>query len=162
LNVPELQGLPPMALWPDGDTLWFATQSRGIAEIERATDKIRWHDERLGLPDDWITCLLKNGEAIFAGTFVGGLARWDNEKWHAVPELDGENVTALENDGKGGIFIATRHGVWQRGADGKMSPLHEHAPWLESEAQSLLKVPEGLWIGTRTGIFWLENKAGAK
>ena len=155
LNVPELQGLPPMALLPDGDRLWFATQSRGIAEVERATNKIRWHDERLGLPDDWITCLLKNGDEIFAGTFVGGLARWNGAKWEALPELAGENVTALENDGQGGIFIATRHGVWQRATDGKLSLLREHAPWLESEAQSLLKVPEGLWIGTRTGIFFL-------
>lgn len=155
LNLPELQGVPPMALLPDGPTLWMATQSRGIAEIERATGKIRWHDERLGLPDDWITCIAKVGNEVYAGTFVGGLARWDGERWQVAPELRGENVTALDSDGAGGLFVATRHGVWHRDTNGRLKSLHDRAPWLEPEAQALCRVPEGLWIGTRTGIFYV-------
>ncbi len=162
LNLPALQGIPPMALLPDGDTLWFATQSRGIAEIERATGKIRWHDERLGLPDDWITCLAKVGTEIFAGTFVGGLARWDGLKWQVAPEFGGECVTALDSDGAGGLYVATRKGVWHRDAKGKLQPMRERAPWLEPEAQALCVVPEGLWIGTRTGIFYLKSDTDSR
>lgn len=157
LNLPELQGIPPMALLADDKTLWFATQSRGIAEVERATGKIRWHDERLGLPDDWVTCLYKIKDQMFAGTFVGGLALWDGKQWQATPEIKDENVTALDSDGAGGLYIATRHGVWQRTADGKMAPLRQRVPWVESEAQALYSSPDGLWVGTRTGIFFVKE-----
>lgn len=162
LNVAELQGLPPMTLLPAGNTLWFATQSRGIAEVDRTTEKVRWHDERLGLPDDWITCLLPqdqtilpHGQTLLAGTFVGGLATWNGSHWQAAPELKGENVTALESDGRGGAFVATRHGLWQRDKDGHLQSLHDRWPWVEGEVQSLLRVPQGLWIGTRVGIFFV-------
>ncbi len=156
LNIPELQGLPPMALLPDGETLWFATQSKGLAHVQRATGKIRWHDERHGLSDDWITCLIKVNNEIFAGTFVGGLMRYDGQKWQCIKETKGENVTALCEDGAGGIFIATRNGVWQRDANGKMQNLKSRAAWIEPEAQTLFPTSSGLWIGTRTGLFFLK------
>jgi ligand-binding sensor domain-containing protein len=158
LSLPALQGLPPMALMADGDKLWFATQSRGLGEVERKTGKVRWHDERHGLSDDWITCLLKVKTEIFAGTFVGGLVRWDGAKWHQVEETRGENITSLGEDGYGGVFIATRHGVWQRSAEGKMTLLNKGARWLEPEAQALYPTTNGLWIGTRTGLFFLKRQ----
>lgn len=155
LNLPELQGLPPMTLLPDGSKIWFATQSRGLAEVERATGKVRWHDERHGLPDDWITCLLKVNDEIWAGTFVGGLARWDGQKWHPIAETEGDNITSLAEDGNGGLFIATRRGVWHRSTQGTMVSLHKSNTWLEPEAQALCTQENGLWIGTRTGLFYL-------
>lgn len=154
LNIPELQGLPPMALLPDGEKLWFATQSRGLAEVERESGNVRWHDERSGLSDDWITCLLKTRDELFAGTFVGGLMRWDGEKWQAISETKGENITALCEDGSGGIYIATRHGIWQRSAEGQMKNLQAQAPWIEPEVQSLWPTADSLWIGSRTGLFF--------
>jgi ligand-binding sensor domain-containing protein len=156
LNLPELQGLPIMALHPDGSTLWIGTQSRGIGEYSYTTGKLRWHDERHGLPDDWITCIARVGSTLYAGTFVGGLAWWDGKQWATVPELKGENVTALESDGTGGLFIATRNGVWHRSARGVLQRLNNEAQFLDTEAQTLCKVPEGLWVGTRTGLYYVK------
>lgn len=154
-HVPGLQGLPIMNLCADGDTLWIGTQSRGIARYSHRDNTLRWHDERIGLPDDWITALQKIGDTLYAGTFVGGLARFDGKNWTTSPELKGENVTALEPDHRGGLYIATRNGVWHRSQDGVMRRLSDRASFLDSEAQTLCLVSGGLWIGTRTGLFFL-------
>jgi ligand-binding sensor domain-containing protein len=155
LNVPELQGLPLMGLYPDGSTLWIATQSRGVGEFDYTTGKLRWHDERHGLPDDWITTITRVGSTLYAGTFVGGLAWWDGKKWTTAPQLKGENVTALEPDGADGLYIATRNGVWHRTQQGTFQRLNDKVDFLDTEVQALCKVPEGLWIGARTGLFFV-------
>jgi ligand-binding sensor domain-containing protein len=155
LNLPELQGLPIVTLYPDASTLWIGTQSRGVGEYSYATGKLRWHDERNGLPDDWITCLARDGSTLYAGTFVGGLAWWDGKKWFISPALKGENVTAVEPDGMGGLSIATRNGIWHRSMKGVLQRLNDEVRFLDTEVQALCKMPEGLWIGTRTGLFFV-------
>jgi len=158
LNLPELQGLPMVSLHPDGSTLWIGTQSRGVGEFDYATNKLRWHDERHGLPDDWITCLARVGSTLYAGTFVGGLSWWNGKTWTTAAELKGENVTALEPDGEGGLFIATRNGVWHRSAKAVLQRLNDEVRFLDTEVQTLCKVPEGLWVGTRTGLFFVMSE----
>ena len=157
LNLPQLQGLPIVTVYPNGSTLWLGTQSRGVGEFDYTTNKLRWHDERHGLPDDWITCLAHTGSTLYAGTFVGGLTWWDGRKWTTAPQLKGENVTALEPDGAGGLFIATRNGVWHRSPQAVLQRLNDDVKFLDTEAQALCKVPEGLWIGARTGLFFVAN-----
>ncbi len=154
LNLPELQGVPITTLCPDGPTLWLGTQGRGIAQVDRATGRLRWHDERHGLPDDWVTVIERVGGSLSVGTFVGGLARWDGARWITVPALKGENVTALAPDGAGGMFIGTRSGAWHQTDDGSPASLRGRFRFLDSEAQALWAVHGGLWVGTRTGLFF--------
>lgn len=157
LRRPELQGLPITALCPDGDRLWVGTQSRGTAEIDRSTGRLRWHDDRHGLPDDWVTTLARVGKTLCVGTFVGGLARWDGSRWTTAPELSGENVTALAPDATGGVYVGTRTGVWYHAPDGSLRSLHEAAPFLDREVQALCPAEGGLWVGTRTGLYFLKT-----
>jgi hypothetical protein len=157
LQVPELQGLPLMCLLPDGDRLWIGTQSKGVAEYSYATKQITWHDERAGLQDDWITSLGKVHNEIFAGTFVGGLAIWNGKSWRNVKQLEGDNVTDIAADTRGGAIIATRGGVWERTREGVMQRLNEKYSWLDNEAQAVCVTSEGTWIGARTGVSWLSS-----
>jgi ligand-binding sensor domain-containing protein len=157
LDLPELQGVPITALCPDGDRLWVGTQGRGVAEVVRATGTLRWHDERDGLPDDWVTVLARVKNTVYAGTFVGGLAQWTGGRWTTFPALNGQNVTALAPDDAGELFIATRSGVWHRTGDGSLSSLDTSARFLDPEAQTLCKVDGGLWIGARTGLFFCSD-----
>lgn len=157
LTLPALRGQIITALCPEGGTLWLGTQGRSVAEVSRAAGTVRWHDERVGLTDDWITCLAQIGPTLCAGTFVGGLncrtaGSGPKQRWSAPAALRGANVTALVPDGKGGVWAATRSGVWHRSAGGQWAVL---AAFLEPEAQALLPVPGGLWIGTRTGLDFL-------
>jgi ligand-binding sensor domain-containing protein len=92
---------------------------------------------------------------LYAGTFVGGLARFDGAKWHVFPELRGQNVTALEVNERGALYIATRYGLWRRRGDGTLARLpHDVA---DSEVQALCAVHGGMWIGTRTGLYFLKT-----
>jgi len=151
LQRPELQGVPLTALYPEGDVLWIGTQGRGLAEVNRATGELRWHDERQGLPDDWVKCLARAGPWLYVGTFVGGLARGEGTHWETVAPLDRGEVTALEPDGAGGLFIATRTGVWHQGSSGLSQLLPAD---FYREAQALCRVEGGLWIATRTGLYF--------
>ncbi|RYX81354.1 hypothetical protein EON83_24520 [bacterium] len=155
-DVPELKGVPILGLLCDGDNLWLQTQSRGVGVWNRTSGTLKWLDERDGLPDDWVTALAKLDGKIYAGTFVGGLARLDGEKWFTFSELKGENVTSLCDAGNGAVLASTRHGVFKiEGNNATKVGL----TWLDSEDQSLLKDDNGVWIGARTSInFWRNAK----
>jgi len=150
-----LQKCPMTALYPQGDTLWIGTQNHGLAEYRHATGELRWHDERAGLRDDWITTIAGDGKTLTIGTFVGGMMRWDSKRW-MPPVLVGENVTAFAPDASGGEWVATRAGLWHRTAKGELKSAH--IPYLDSEIQALLAVKGGLWVGARTGIFFLATE----
>ncbi|PQV65066.1 hypothetical protein B1R32_10273 [Abditibacterium utsteinense] len=152
-EIAELKGVPILGLLLDGDYLWIATQSRGLGCFNRQTKSFRWFDERDNLPDDWITTLAQSGGKIYAGTFVGGLARLDGEKWHVFEELKGQNVTALaESNGK--LWAATRNGIWEIEGD-KATKVEKS--WLDGEVQALLSTKNGMWIGARTSLNWLKS-----
>lgn len=163
LTLPALRGQIITALCPEGGTLWLGTQGRSVAEVSRAAGTVRWHDERAGLTDDWITCLAHVGPTLCAGTFVGGLncgQEGPSEMhWSAPEALRGSNVTALAPDEQGGVWAATRTGVWHRRAGGQWTALAAQASFLEPEAQALLPVPGGLWIGTRTGLDFVRDSS---
>ena len=162
LDLPALQGLPITALYPQDDTLWIGTQGRGLAQWNRIENKrrsLQWHDERGGLPDDWITALACMNGTLYAGTFVGGLAAWDGTRWQTAPALKGENITALEPDGNGGVFVASRTGLWHDDGAGALTPVRPASRFLDSETQALCRDKTGLWIGTRTGLFFCPNSS---
>lgn len=149
----ELQKCPITFLLPDGETFWIGTQNHGLAEINRCTSESRWHDERHGLPDDWITAMLRVGKTLHVGTFVGGMLRYDGAKWSQA-EQRGENITAFAPDGAGGIWAATRTGLWHQDSEGKLTQPAQTS-FLDSEVQALCAIPGGVWVGTRTGLFFL-------
>jgi ligand-binding sensor domain-containing protein len=158
LRLGELQGEPLTLLHPDGDILWIGTQKRGVAAATRGADRavtLDWSDERAGLPDDWITAMARAGGTLFAGTFVGGLARRVGPRWQPSPTLRGQNVTSLASDAEGGLFVATRAGVFHLARDGALIPLGRVVRYLDPEAQALCPTPRGLWIGARTGLFFV-------
>ncbi|MHB9109632.1 MAG: hypothetical protein ACYDCO_21490 [Armatimonadota bacterium] len=155
LKLPELQGLAVTALLPDGDTLWIGTQQRGVAEYSHSAGTLRWHDDRSGLPDDWIKYLARQGNTLYAGTFVGGLACRNGEEWSLSPALPGEEITALAMNEAGTLFIGTRKGLWQRQPDGALTKVER--PFLDEEVQALQVDGEHLWVGTRTGLFFLKT-----
>lgn len=158
LKLPEIQGCPITLLYPEGETLWIGTQNRGLAEFDHRTNAFRWHDERHGLPDDWITAIARVGKTLSIGTFVGGMAQWDGKHWTTTKELHGENVTALAPEDTGGFWIATRTGLWHQAASGKLPHKEVSADFLDTELQALQVVPGGLWVGARTGLFFLASR----
>lgn len=149
LKNSELQGYPITALYPDGEKLWIGTQGRGLAEVDKSTGNLKWHDERLGLTDDWVKHILQADNKLFCGTFIGGLTGFDGTKWNQTPEIGSTEITAMISDGASGLYIATREGIWHKKADSTIARIESSA----KEAQALCLVNNKLWIGTRTGIY---------
>lgn len=150
LKYPELQGMQVTAILPQPNTTWIGTQGRGLAEFDRISEKIEMHDERNGISDDWIKCIAHAGDTIYARTFVGGLFSKHGATWTQVPNIDGMEITDLSSDTAGNMLVASRSAVYQLAKDGQLSLLTSKA----TEAQAVCKTAEGVWIGTRTGI-WL-------
>jgi len=157
LKIPVLQGLVVTALCPDGDTLWVGTQGGGLVAFDRRTRTARRYDERHGLTDDWITSLARSGNRLYAGTFTGGLLAWERSRWRRVPEVRGATITALAPAGDRGLFVAIRSGGYRITLAGKVERLDVTAPYLDPELQALYPVPGGVWVGARTGIFFVPD-----
>ena len=154
-DIPALKGVPVFDIVADGNHVWLATQSRGVGRWNRVTKAFEFLDERAGLPDDWVTKLALINGKIYAGTFVGGLARLDGEKWHVFSSTKGLNVTAIEAGANGEVWAATRHGLWRVKGD---EATKVNVGWLDSEMQALRAGKGGLWIGTRTSLNFLSDK----
>ena len=161
LSLPTLQGVPITTLLPDLErkTLWVGTQGRGLAEIDLPTGELRrWHNEQNNLPDDWITEIARAENRLLVGTFVGGLAslRDGAATWEITPDAAGENITGIAAL-KGAVYAATRHGV--RADASPVPPLVADS---SVEAQCLCATPTGLWVGTRTGIYFVKSPPAPK
>ncbi len=154
-DLPQLKGAPIMNLAMQGDDIWLGTQSRGIAKWTRATNELKFFDERDGLNDDWITALCVDGERVWAGTFVGGLHVYKNGKWRAFDETKGANVTAIVPDKSGGVWATTRRGLFH--ANGEIVEKASES-WLDDEQQALCVGENGLWVGARTSLDFLVNR----
>ena len=152
-DLPSLKGVPIMNMALQNDDVWIGTQSRGIAKWTRATNELKFFDERDGLGDDWITALCVDGPRVWAGTFVGGLYLYQNSQWRALDATKGENVTAIVPDESvgqsGGVWAATRRGLY-RGRGETVAKISEN--WLDAEGQALCADAHGLWIGARTSL----------
>ena len=157
LKLPELQGLVVTALLPDGGTLWAGTQGGGLVAYDRRTHTARRYDERHGLTDDWVTSLARSGNRFYAGTFTGGLLTLERNHWRRVTEVRGATITALAPAGSRGLYVATRTGGYRILLAGKVEPLEATAPYLDPELQALYPVPGGVWVGARTGVFFVED-----
>jgi hypothetical protein len=142
-----LRATPLTCALLDGDRLWLGTQGKGLFELSGNT--ITRHDERRGLPDDWLTTLQKTPDGtLWAGTFVGGLARLrpGAMRWERLSQTDGQQVTALEPRGTS-LLVATREKVLTvNGTSTSLPAIHE--------AQALCQTATyGLWIGARTALY---------
>jgi hypothetical protein len=153
--VPGLQSTFITCLQPLTSSLAIGTQGKGLAIYGEG--KIEWFDERQGFTDDWITATDFDGQNLYAGTFVGGLLiRESGKPWRASQTLAGQNVTAVST-WQDMTFIATRTGLWR--FDGKaLRNLNKKLSWLDDEVQSLLPTRAGLWVGTRTGLFFISHR----
>lgn len=65
LKLPQLQIVPLMQIFPDGETLWLGTENRGLLAWDFRAQKLRHFDERDGLPDDWITAIGRSGSTFW-------------------------------------------------------------------------------------------------
>lgn len=158
-NAPALRSAFISSLYeaPDG-TLWIGTYGGGMARLRNGRIEA-FRADLLGA--DRIREMHALGGALFAATAGGGLLRIDGEQVtrftmrHGLPS---ERIWALEEDGAGGLWVATHGGGVVRWRD---SRVRERIAGLPNEfARALLRDRDGtLWIGTDGGgvVAWRDG-----
>ncbi len=158
----------------------FAQDRSGFVWMGTQSGLIRWDGYKLrryeanvaranSLADGYIHALLVDrGGNLWIGTSAGGLARYDaaNDNFINIGAgvgtggLSHARVSALADDGEGGIWIGTGGGLERIDAQGKVWPSSSGTPQIgaaqlpEGGIESLLRDRSGaLWVGTRHGLW---------
>ena len=93
--------------------------------------------------------------AVWAGTWGGGLSRFDGQKWtqYTVTEgLPGNHVFMLYNDPKGQMWVGTNNGLAKM-EGGKFTTLKTEDGLFNNVVFSMTTTPDGtLWVGSYGGV----------
>jgi diguanylate cyclase (GGDEF)-like protein len=153
-NAPALRSAFISSLFegPDG-TLWIGTYGGGMARLRNGVIE-PFHPQTIG--SDRIREMHITAEGHFVATAGGGLLRINGESVTRFTTRDGlpsDRIWALEDDGAGGMWVAT-HGAgivrWRASKAQQRLTTREGLP--SDFARALLRDRDGtLWIGTDGG-----------
>lgn len=98
---------------------------------------------------------------VWAGSWGGGVSRWDGKKWSAFSSKDGlagNIVYAIAQDEKGVLWFGTDKGVSRY--DGKSwKTLGVQEGLLDKHVYALAVAPDGnVWAGTKRGVVRINTK----
>ena len=158
-----------LAMGPD-KVLFAGTSGKGIMRYNpkdphrqgwsRMTDGLVDHE---GLRENFIRVLtLRNKEALYAGTFDGGVFRSGDggRSWRPISKaLPNDSIRGIVA-GEHGLFVATGRGIFKSLDEGKQwMPINQGLT--ELAIQVLAVSPDGvLYAGTSSGAFRSENHGG--
>lgn len=93
---------------------------------------------------------------VWAGTWGGGLARFDGAKWTnytTVEGLPGNHVFMLHRDAQGVLWVGTNNGLAKMSGDGKFSTMTTQDGLFAENVFSMATGPDGgLWVGSFGGV----------
>lgn len=145
---------------PSGDRVWLGTRS-GVSRLDTATG------EWVSFPDDFdptwggvAALTLDSDGMLWAGTFGGGLGRWDGTAWEffrtSNSDIPFNSVSTVAEVRPGVLWVGTALPTEVGGElaefDGQTWTVYDSASGFSgSEALSIAQDSEGRWwIGTRT------------
>lgn len=169
-HLDQDRGLP-------GDTVFsFAQDRQGFVWIGTTNGLARYDGYHthiftpLGTPDSLPDSIVRalyadpDSDTLWVGTQVAGLARLDLRTQTFQPvvlqprSVAASTVLALEGDGHGGVWVATRGGVGHVDTDGHLLSMDRHAAdnpdSLPSDTVFSLHLDHAgrLWLGTERGL----------
>lgn len=154
-TAPALRSAFISSLFEAADgTLWIGTYGGGLARLRNGKIEA-FHAEVLGADRIREVHPTKDG-TLFVATAGGGMLRIDGEKVTRFTTRDGlpsDRLWAFEDDGAGGMWIATHGGGLVRWRDSKVQQRLTTRDGLPSDfVRALLREADGtLWIGTDGG-----------
>jgi ligand-binding sensor domain-containing protein/CheY-like chemotaxis protein/nitrogen-specific signal transduction histidine kinase len=141
------------------DRAWVATEGGGISVLDgrraRFTHYRKATHPQLGSDDVW--ALARQGDAMWAGTYDGGLTRIDADgaMQRYTREADGlpsDTVLALAVDADGVLWVGTDKGLARQRGERFETVVLPGADGV-SMVFSLSPQADGLWAGTSLGIW---------
>lgn len=112
-------------------------------------------------PNYVFSILVAADGAVWAGTWGGGVSRWDGKKWSSFSSKDGLSgniVYSIAQDEKGAFWFGTDKGVSRY--DGKTwKTLGVQEGLLDKHVYALAVTPGGdVWAATKRGVVRINNK----
>jgi ligand-binding sensor domain-containing protein len=106
-------------------------------------------------PNYVVALAVDKAGTVWAGTWGGGLARYDGTAWRNLTRADGlpgNHVFMLHHDAKGRLWVGTNNGL-ARMEGGKFSKVLTTEDGLFANAVfSMASTPEALWVGSFGGV----------
>jgi ligand-binding sensor domain-containing protein len=103
------------------------------------------------------------GDTVWAGTWGGGVSRFDGKRWTNLSTADGlagDIVYSIVQDAEGAFWFGTNAGVSRYDGD-RWQTFDRGAGLLDQHVYALAVAPDGdVWAGTRGGVVRISNSAG--
>ncbi len=141
--------------------LWFGTEE-GVARFNGRVFTGFDQATTPGLRSNSITVLSADNQenALWIGTYLGGLTRYSGGQFRAWLVADGlpdNYVTSLAQDSAGGLWIGTPKGLAVL-RSGKLTRYRGNPELAEKAVEALLAAPDGgVWAATNSHIFKLDS-----
>lgn len=102
-------------------------------------------------------------QSIWAGTWGGGVSRFDGKKWTnftAKDGLAGDIVYSIAQDAKGDMWFGTSNGLTRYNGKAWLS-INVHTGLLDNNVYALAVAPNGdIWAGTKRGVARIGQSKG--
>ena len=144
------------------DRVWVAVEGRGLSMLDGERHSFAHYRRatHAAMGSDEVWALASHGDALWFGTYTGGLHRLSaaGRITRHVPRggdarsLPADTVLALEPDSEGRLWVATTRGLaYWTGRDFERVPLPGPSP--TPVVYSVSALADGLWVGAATGVF---------
>lgn len=140
------------------DRVWAAVEGGGVSVLDRARQRFTHYRSathpQLGSDDVWAIAM--QGDAVWLGTYDGGLRRIDRTgtiaRFGQADGLPSDTVLALAVDAAGALWVGTDAGLARQhaGRFEAVVPPGADGPLL---VYSLTPQADGMWIGTAQGVW---------
>lgn len=112
-------------------------------------------------PNYIVSLTVDNNGIVWAGTWGGGLAKFDGKQWVNYSSLDGlpsNHVFMLYTDPQGIVWAGTSHGLAKIVGDGKFEVITRRDGLFADNVFSMANASDGsFWIGSFGGVARLKN-----
>ncbi len=164
-HLPEADdGLPGnhvQALLVDAaDRIWVAVEGEGVSVLDARRQRFAHYRRAThpALASDDVWAMARQGDAVWLGTYDGGLTRVDpsGAMRHFSAAADGlpsDTILALAVDADGVLWVGTTAGLARRRGDGAFERVALPGAEGEPMVYALAGQPDGIWAGTSAGVW---------
>lgn len=164
-HLPEADdGLPGnhvQALLVDAaDRIWVAVEGEGVSVLDARRQRFAHYRRAThpALASDDVWAMARQGDAVWLGTYDGGLTRVDpsGAMRHFSAAADGlpsDTILALAVDADGVLWVGTTAGLARRSGDGAFERVALPGAEGEPMVYALAGQPDGMWAGTSAGVW---------
>jgi len=134
------------------DRVWVAVEGEGVSVLDASRQRFTHYRKvtHPSLASDDVWALARQGEAVWLGTYDGGLTRIDanGAMRHFSAAADGlpsDTILALAVDADGVLWVGTTAGLARRRGDGAFERVALPGAEGEPMVYALAGQPDGMW-----------------